>query len=302
MSRSVRDFRDGLAGAIDRAIGLQAAGDALEEGLSHLEDGPQAANEHGADADVSRLVPPDLLRPGGHGQVLGLGVEVRIDGDGDQPVAGAAQEHQDADIEPDDQADGQQGRTERHAKRRDTRADGPADLEPLGPQAHEVAEHLEQSAGQAGADDLAKALAAHLAALQDLGRGDALGELQLASHDEASPQRDGEEHAEHAAEAGDDRDPLVVERLPGPQQNQGRQREDAAGGDGFARTGAGLHDVVFEDVVAFEEPQDAHGDDRRGDRGRHRHAGKQAQVGVGRGQDRRQQHAQDHALDCDFGK
>ena len=215
-------------------------------------------------------------------------------------LASPAQEHQDADIEPNDQPDGQQGRAECHAKGRHARADGPADLSSLGPQADQVDDHLEQPAGQAGMGDLAQALAARLAALEDLGRGDALGELELASHDEAPPQGDGEQHAEHAAEPRDDRDPLVVELLPGPQQDQGREREDAPGRNGLARTGGGLHDVVFEDVVVPEEPQHAHGDDRGRDRSRYGHACKQSEIRIGRSQDHRQHHAEDHALDRDL--
>ncbi len=191
---------------------------------------------------------------------------------------------------------------ERGAEGRDTRADGARDLELVGPQADQVGHQFEESAGQAGADDPAQALGPHLAALEDFRRGDALGELELAVHDEAAPQRNGEQHAEHAAEAGDDRDPLVVERLPGPQQDQRRQREDAPGGNRLARGGAGLDDVVFENVVAFEKPQHPHRDDRGGDRGRHRHAGKQAQVRVGRRQNDRQHDAENDALDRDFRK
>ncbi len=61
-----------------------------------------------------------------------------------------------------------------------------------------------------------------------------------------------------------------------------------------------MHDIVFENIRLTEETQHRHGDDGGWNGGGHRHAGKQAQIGVGSGQHGGQQNRQDDRFQCDF--
>ena len=90
---------------------------------------------------------------------------------------------------------------------------------------------------------------AAFAGTQHLGRRDAFGELQIAFDDQRTPQRDGEQHAQQSAEAGDQGNPKIAKALPAAHDDECRQGKDHAGCQRFARGGRGLDDVVFEDGV-----------------------------------------------------
>ena len=102
----------------------------------------------------------------------------------------------------------------------------------------------------AGEHEHADAAAALGADLEHLGGRDAFGELQRLIDDQRAAQRDREQHAEDAAEAGDQRGLEVREVASTPEHDERGQREDHAGREAFARGGGGLHRVVLEDVAA----------------------------------------------------
>ena len=122
----------------------------------------------------------------------------------------------------------------------------------------------------------------------------ALGERQRILDDHRAPQRHREQHAEQPAETGNGQHPRITEVVPVTEDDQRRDGEDDAGGDRGTGRGAGLHDVVLEDGAATEQAQHAHGHDCGRDRGRDRQAREQAEIGIGRGQDHREDDRQQH--------
>ncbi len=139
-----------------------------------------------------------------------------------QKLSDAAEEDENGDVEADDVADRHEGRGEVGAHVEEALAPGDAHP-PLGrllPQPEARLAELEQGGDDGGARDEQHALAAALAGLEHLGAGDALGELQGLLDDERAPQGHREQHAQHAAEAGDEGRLQEVEVLPGPEQDE----------------------------------------------------------------------------------
>ena len=128
---------------------------------------------------------------------------------------------------------------------------------------------------------------------QHFGRRPAFRKGELLVHDQRAAQRYREQHAQHAAKAGDRQHPPEMKILPVAENHQRRHREYHPRGDRTAGGAAGLDDVVFQDAAATQRAQHGHrhhrGRDGRGDG----HAGEQSQVGIGggehRGQDNREQ-------------
>ena len=65
-------------------------------------------------------------------------------------------------------------------------------------------------------------------------------------------------------------------------------REDDTGRDRGRRRGAGLHDIVFQDVATAKSVQHRHRSHRRRDRGGYRQPREQSEIGVRGGEDHRQ--------------
>ncbi len=153
---------------------------------------------------------------------------------------------------------------------------------------------LDEGADRAGQAEDLQARARILAGLEDFRGGLAFGKRQRVLDDHRAAQRHREQHAEQAAEAGDRQHPGIAEILPVAEDDQRRDREDHARGDRRTGRGAGLHDVVFQDRSAAEQAQYAHRHDGGRDRGRDGQAGEQAEVGVRRGEDHREDDGEDH--------
>ena len=97
---------------------------------------------------------------------------------------------------------------------------------------------------------------------------------------------------------------LVHRRSPSHvHQHESRDREDGTGDERLPYRGRGAHRVLLEDGAA-EERQAEGGDrqDRRREGGRHRLARLEPQVGVGRAEQRREQHAQHERLPRQLGE
>jgi hypothetical protein len=137
-----------------------------------------------------------------------------------------------------------------------------------------------------------------VAGLQHLRRGLAFRERQWILDDHRAPQGYREHHAEQPAKACDREHPGIAEVHPVPEDDQRRDGENDAGCDRGAGRSAGLHDVVLEDGATAEHPQDAHRYDRGRDGSGHGQACEQAQVGVRRGQNYRENDGQNHRAQC----
>ena len=126
--------------------------------------------------------------------------------------------------------------------------------------------------------------AALLADDQDVRAGGAfrVGQDAVLLDDERAPQRDHHEHAEQAAERGDDQHPCRVHLVA--EDHQGGHRDADAERDGLAGRADGLDHVVLEDRrpprarQLREETEERDGQDGDRDRGRHRHADLQHEV------------------------
>ncbi len=150
-----------------------------------------------------------------------------------------------------------------------------------------VLEDLDQHAEAHRPEDVARPGVALLAGLDDLGAGAALRERQPGVHGEGAPEQDDEEDAEEAADEQDEGRLPVVEARPQPlapdvHHHEGGHGEDGPGGERLPHRGRRAHGVLLEDGAA-EERQAEGGDreDGRGEGGRHRLAGLEAEVGVG---------------------
>jgi hypothetical protein len=134
---------------------------------------------------------------------------------------------------------------------------------------------------------------------QDLGGGDAFGVGQVGVDDQGAAQRDREGDPQDAAEHTDGhRFPERKVHPPADHDEAGQDEDDGAHGP--ADRGHGLDGHILPDGRALEGSQDRHGDDRRRDGGSEGQADLQAQIGVGGGEDHRQQTAQDQGADGQF--
>ena len=137
----------------------------------------------------------------------------------------------------------------------------------------------------------------------DLGRGDRFGEDEVGVGDHDPAQEGDEQDAQKAADEHQGRRLDVgvegVELRPGAGDDEGRDGEDGPGGDRFADRADGPGDVLLEDR-ALHEPQDGHADDGRRIGGGDRHAGPEAEVGVGRAEDDGQDEADEDGPEGEF--
>ena len=162
-----------------------------------------------------------------------------------------------------------------------------------GPEAEEVVvlkegvEAAEAEAEEDAGGEGAAALAGH----EDVGAGGAFGvdEGAVLFDDELAAERDHEEDAEPSAEErqGEDAGGLEVEA----EEDQRRQGEDDARGDGLAGVAGGLDDVVFEDAGAAEGAKDGDRQDGDWDAGRYGETGTKPDVDG----DRSEQYAEECA-------
>ena len=116
--------------------------------------------------------------------------------------------------------------------------------------------------------------------------------------------RNHEEDTERSADCGDDGnghkgrggcDPLFCP------EKDGGQGEDGSCCDRFSCRTDCLHHVILQDgVLAQDDADDTHGNDRRRNGGGNGHSDPQPQVGVCGTEDNRHQHADDHGGDGHF--
>ena len=137
-----------------------------------------------------------------------------------------------------------------------------------------------------------------LAGLYDLRACDALGERERLVVDQDLSEKDNEENSEDTADEHQESAFPVVDVFPdrraglrilGDQKR--RDREDRAGDDSLSDRGRGTAGVFLEDR-AFERFEHRHGHNGRRERGRYRHAGHEAEVGVRRTEDDREYRAE----------
>ena len=128
--------------------------------------------------------------------------------------------------------------------------------------------------------------------LQHFGRGDAFGIGQVGVDHQRAPQRHREHHPQYAADRGRRRRRPIGKAAPPADDDQARQHEDDRR-QRPRRRGDGLDDIVLEDVRAGEHPQHRHRDHRGRDRGREGQPDAQPEIDVGRGEDERDQPAED---------
>ena len=118
------------------------------------------------------------------------------------------------------------------------------------------------------------------------------------AHDERIAQRDHEQNTQDAAAQGDDRDlqkaRLLALALSRPQEQRGKG-EDCARSQRLACGTDRLDDVALQNgVAAHQDADNAHGDNRRRNGGRHGEADAQAQLRVCRTENNCQEHTDDH--------
>ena len=126
-------------------------------------------------------------------------------------------------------------------------------------------------------------------------------ELAVLLDDEPIAQRDHHQHADEAPEQSDQENACELELKA--HQQQARQRERDAGGDGLASRPRGLHHVVLEDARWREveralKPADQ-GDGQHGhrDRSRHREPHLEAKIDGACREDHAEQRPEQHAAD-----
>ena len=161
-------------------------------------------------------------------------------------------------------------------------------------------QRIQAADAQAEEDPRGKAAAA-FARHQHVGAGRALGIDQRAVlfHNELAAQRNHEQHAQPAAKERERKDAarLQVE----PQEDQRRQRENDAGGDGLARVASGLDDVVLQNAGAAKHTQDGDGEHRDGNAGCNRKSSAQADIHRDRAKDDAEERAQQQRAEGQLG-
>ena len=165
------------------------------------------------------------------------------------------------------------------------------------------AQGVEERADPHRGEEVLGPAAPFLAGLVDLGRGDRLGEGQvgIADHDPAE-----ERHEQDAQDAADEEEgrglQVCVDRVefrPDAGDEEGRDGEDRARGDGLADRADRPGHVLLEDRAAHEL-EEGHADDRRRVGRGDRHPGPEAEVGVGRAEDDGQDQADEDGLEREF--
>ncbi len=117
--------------------------------------------------------------------------------------------------------------------------------------------------------------------------------------DELTAQRNHEEYAQPAADEGQQKDARVFQIEA--EEDQRRQGEDDAGGNGLAGVAGGLHDVVFEDGRTAEGAQDADGEDRDGNGGGDGEPGSEAHIDGDSAKDDAEEGSKQEGAECEFG-
>jgi hypothetical protein len=149
--------------------------------------------------------------------------------------------------------------------------------------------------------DAAGERAAALAGDEHVGAGGAfrVGQVAVLFDDELAAQGNHEEHAEPAADEGEQEDAGVFE-IEAEKDERG-EGEDDSGGDGLAGVAGGLDDVVFEDGGAAEDAQDADGEHGDGNGGGYGEAGAQAHVDGDGAEDDAEDGAEKDGAEGEFG-
>ena len=156
---------------------------------------------------------------------------------------------------------------------------------------------LDEGTGYGGNDQKLDALGIILTDLKDFGRCLAFREHEVLFDNQGSPEWNSEQDAEQAADTRNCGDPPIVEYVPVTEEDQGGKRKDDARSNGFARGCGRLHDVVLEYVGLLEHLENGHRYHGGRDRGRNRHAGEKAQIGIGARQYHRQHDAKQYGFE-----
>lgn len=126
-----------------------------------------------------------------------------------------------------------------------------------------------------------------------------VGEGAVLLHDELAAQGDHEEHAQPAADEGQEKDAGVLKIEA--EEDQCREGEDDAGGDGLASVAGGLDNIVFENGRAAKGAQDTDGEDRDGDGGGYGEAGAEAHVDGDGAKDEAEEAAEEDGAEGELG-
>jgi hypothetical protein len=140
-----------------------------------------------------------------------------------------------------------------------------------------------------------------LAGDQHIGAGRALGVSQVAVlfDDQLAAQGNHEQHAQPAADQGQQEDAGVLEVKA--EKNQRGQGEDDPGGDRLTGVASGLDNVVFQNRGPTEGAQNADREHRDGNRSGHREAGSQAHVNRDGAKNNAEKRAQQQGAEGEFG-
>jgi len=230
----------------------------------------------------------------------------REDRQRDPPADDDAREHREADRQADEVTRADQ--RERQPARNPGRARPDAEImRGLGDDDLGLGEDREAHRGDRVDDDQLEpapafglTLAAARADLEHLGGGAAFGIGQVGVDDECAAQRDREHHAEDAAGRGDARGHQIGESLPPADHDETGQDEDDRR-QRSRRGGDGLDDIVFEDRRAGQVAQHRHRDDGGRNRCREGQPDLQPEVHVRRGEQQRDQPAENDTADGEFG-
>ena len=298
LHRQVALGQGDLLTGVALGAGGQGLADAGDDGTEDLQEGPDGGDGDGAGADnphltgeggaheVGEVLVGHCRAPGAHREQHPVGDE-------------QADDHGDADADADQVAHAgqRQGQGGAHHRGAGTDPEDPGDVDADG---LEGVEEVQGRRGDGAPHDDTQSTAgllgpfAGVAHAQDLGAGHALRVGQVGVGHERAPQRDGVGDAEDAAQ-DDDQDGLEVgESGPPAHDDESGQHEDD-GGQRPGRRGDRLDDVVLLDRVIGEAAQDRHGDDGGRDRGGEGESHLEAEVDVRRGEDERDDAADDDA-------
>ena len=275
-----------------------------------LQDREDARRRDRARADVPHVARPDLPRRHRRDELDGLGRERRR-----QPLPDDGDER-DQDEGRHDRARHQHARLPvaedvAHGEERGSELDGELGLRQERERRADLGRHdeeeghddLHESAHGHAAEDPSAAARIRRRRAQHLGAGGALGVRQLVVRvdDQEAAERDHRGEAEQGSEETE-RDDLQVRRRRPPEEERGN-REDRARRERRGGRADRLREIRLEDrAPPAEEPEDGHGQDRGGNRGRNREPDPQAEIGVRRAEDEAERDARDHGLRGELGE
>ena len=206
--------------------------DTGQQRFAQAEQRPETADQHRTDAEVANLPAPKNARgvfgvePRDGARELRIAVEPErgIERDRDVPRDDAAEEHDGADVEPDDVADREQRRREVRAEVRDAPADVGRGCGRVRNQAETARRReLQESAAERRATEDLDALGRVLAGLEHLGRRLAFRKCEPLIDDQRASQRHREQHAEEPAEPRDRERPRGSRSRPRSRGSRARE-------------------------------------------------------------------------------